>query len=102
MDELAFFFSDDPASTRSSSPSKNAFTKVGSKNGKLTIKINRSLENNTHVFRNNSDPTFSPHATTQSIHVSGSFPDGSSLPLDLPPEPEEGNIEYKVGNFIKK
>lgn len=91
MDELALFFSDDPGLTGDCSPRTGILTTDQPK-----IQVSASMQNRLQVLRNSSFPSVRAHSPIRSLPTSGSFPMASSLPQDLPPEPEDGNIEYKV------
>ncbi|VDD82793.1 unnamed protein product [Mesocestoides corti] len=93
MDELAFFFAEPYASEDSSAV--NAPVALNHKKNRSKIRLNNQAVDNVNIIRNFSDPSFIAQKSFP-IHASGSFPDTLNLPSNFPPEPEEGNIEYKL------
>lgn len=94
MDQLALFFSDGVCSSENVH-SKERSHKAGCSNRLEDISFTKVLHEATLV-KNNSLPCVSKAQISSVLTQSHSFPGSGNLPLELPPEPEEGNIEYKV------
>ncbi|VDM35071.1 unnamed protein product [Hydatigera taeniaeformis] len=92
MDELAFFFSDDLCSTEDIQ--NCGYTKHTAQHNRSRAAPVHQLSDDVSIGRNKSEPSFSTRISNAFLQ-SNSFTGTSSLPLNLPPEPEDGNIEYK-------
>ncbi|KAM3179722.1 hypothetical protein ACTXT7_000005 [Hymenolepis weldensis] len=94
MDQLALFFANDICSSENVH-SKERSHKAGCSNRLEDISFTKALHEATLV-KNNSFPCVSKTQISSVLTQSHSFTGSGNLPLDLPPEPEEGNIEYKL------
>ncbi|VDK21050.1 unnamed protein product [Taenia asiatica] len=94
MDELASFFSDDFCSTEDIQ--KCSCTKPLTKQNHSRATLVDQLPGDIAIIKNKSEPSFSSSRVSNAFLQSSSFPGIRNLPLNLPPEPEDGNIEYKL------
>lgn len=93
MDQLALFFSNDLCSrdTVHSEKSEN----VGRYNHRGALSVSEP-RHEASLVKNDSLPCMAKTKISSLLFQSYNLPGTSNLPLDLPPELEEGNIEYKV------
>ncbi|VUZ56331.1 unnamed protein product [Hymenolepis diminuta] len=94
MDHLALFFANDVCSSENVH-SKERSHKAGCSSRLEDASFTKELHEATLV-KNNSLPCVSRAQISSVLTQSHSFSGSGNLPLDLPPEPEEGNIEYKL------
>lgn len=98
MDQLALFFATDIGSSDTVHIKDKSRTTKRTKHPEDISFSTASHE--TSMVKNNSLPCVASAQQSHNLTQSHSFPGSGSLPLDLPPEPEEGNIEYKVRKEI--
>ncbi|EUB64375.1 GTP-binding protein 2 [Echinococcus granulosus] len=94
MDELAFFFSDDLYSTEDIQ--KCGFTKTATHQDHSRTTLGDQQPGDIAIIKNKSEPSFTSPRILNAFLQSSSFSGTNNLPLNLPPEPEDGNIEYKL------
>ena len=92
MDQLAAFFVMDASS---SNPSNDASNCSVAKTKSLCQCIDKHI-GCAYVNKSYSTPSFNISCNATAFPQSNSCPGLRDLPLNLPPESEEGNIEYKV------
>ena len=94
MNNLVYLFNDDLCSTENISGTGSLKTTKETSHPKIPL-TNQSVYG-VSMLKNKSEPSFIASKVCCGLPQSSSLPDTRSLPLNLPPEQEDGNIEYKV------